>query len=652
MKQNTHIGYSSLLVALVAAGLTACSTSGDDPFGDWQQPEDPFTQGNGDNNGGNGSATDDGSTPTFDSTITAWSGQTATDAADDVAGSDEDFYVEANKFKNTVKIAYSGSTATVESTSDKVVIQQTGAYVTVDMATNTVSGVEIIVSGKSDDGALKIYGSKKFKLTLNGVELTSQRGPAINSQCKKRIFVHVADDTTNRLTDPSTYTDDAYYLDASTQADEDRKGCFFSEGNLIFSGHGTLVVAGKKKHGICTDGYLWMRPGTTIAVTEAAKNAIHVKGDTDDGIGVTINGGLIYANVASTAGKAIKTDLDVNVNGGTLLLNTSGVATYDEDDKDTSSAACIKADGNITISGGELTLKSSGTGGKGLNADGNITVEGGTTTITTTGGKYYYTSSLTSSPKGVKADGNVTVSGGKLNISVTGKSDGSEGLESKATMLISGGETYVYAYDDAINASTAINITGGKVFAYALNNDGIDSNGSLTISGGTVIAVGASSPECGIDVDNGTNFKINGGTVMAIAGGSLQNRPSSASSQCSVEYSGFSLAKDKKVAVLDSSSTPLLTLALPKTLSGGSFFFSAPGLKSGSSYTVSTGGELTGYSESWNGWYKDGTWTNGTQAQSFTISSTVTGIGTSTGGMGGGQQGGGQQGGGGGWGWH
>jgi hypothetical protein len=636
MKQLLYSG-------LMALAFTACSTSGDDPLNNWSQNQNPFNQGqdNGQNNQG-GAVTESNLASTLDATIYEWDGQTATDAADDVAGTDEDFYYETNKFKQTVKITYHGSEATVESSSADILVQQTGAYVTVDMATNSVSGVEIIASGTSTDGALKIYGSKKFKLTLNGVELTSQRGPALNSQCKKRIFVHVADGTTNRLTDASKYTDDAYYLDESAKDDEDRKGCFFSEGNLIFSGHGTLVVAGKKKHGIATDGYLWTRPGVTLVITEAAKNAIQVKGDTDDGIGVSIHGGYIYANVSSTAGKCIKTDLNAEIYGGTLQLNTSGEATYDEDDKDTSSAACIKADGDIAIHGGTLTLKSTGTGGKGLNADGAITVAGGHTTITTTGGKYYYTNSLTSSPKGVKADGDVTITDGELNIAVTGQSDGSEGLESKATMTISGGQTYVYAYDDAINASKAINITGGKVFAYALNNDGIDSNGTLTISGGVVIATGASSPECGIDVDNGTNFRINGGTVIALAGGSLQNRPASSSSQCSVEYNGFTLAKGSKVSVLDSSSAPLLTLEMPKSLSSGSLFFSHPQLKSGSKYTVSTGGSVQSYTDAWSGWYEGGTWADGTAVQSFTISSTVTSLGQSSGMGGGGNQPGGR----------
>jgi hypothetical protein len=631
---NCILGFTSL------ATVVSCNTTN---FNEW---DDPMQNNQGNTTGmSSGSSQDDGEAPTFDSTIKTWSGETATDAAADVVGSDADFYYEANKFAKTITVTYNGDKATVESNSSDVLVHQDGAYVTLDMATNAVSGVEVIASGTSSNGGLKIYGTKKFKLTLNGVDLTSQKGPAINSQCHKRMFVHLANGTTNKITDCATYTDDSYYLEST---DEDRKGCMFSEGNLIFSGTGSLIVAGKYKHGIATDGYFWMRPGVTIVVQEAAKNGIQVKGDTDDGIGVTIKGGFIYANISSVAGKAIKTDLDANIDGGTLQLNTSGAATFDTDENDTSSAAGIKADGNINISAGTLTLKSTGTGGKGLNADGEINVSGGETTITTTGGKYTYNRNYTSSPKGAKADGNVNISGGKLNISVTGKSDGSEGLESKKIMTISGGEVYSYAYDDAINASSAINVTGGKVFAYAQNNDGIDSNGSLAISGGVVIGCGTSSPECGIDVDNSNNFKINGGTVIAIAGGSLQSKPSSASTQCCVEYGGLSANKDTYVTVLNSSSKPLLTFKLPKSLSSGSFFFSCSGLAKSSSYTIASGGTLSSYTQAWNGWYDGGTWSNGSTVSTFSISSTITSLGTSTSGMGGG---GGQGGGWGGWGW-
>ena len=410
-------------------GFPGCSTAGDDPF----NGEIPGMSGDNSGNVGGGSA-GSGDTPSFDSTITPWSGDKATDAAQDKVGTDEDFYHEANTFTNKVTVKFADSDATIESNNNKILCYKTGAYVTIDMQTNSVSKTEIVLSGSSSDGALKIYGDKKFKLTLNGVSLTSKRGPAINSQDKKRMFVHLQDGTSNYLTDNTSYTDDAYYLDKT--ASEDRKGCFFSEGSMLFSGTGVLAVAGKYKHGVVTDGYLWTRPGVTIAVTEAAANAIHVKGDSDDKIGVCINGGLIYANVASTAGKGIKTDYNVEVKGGTLNLNTTGGAEYDKDEKDTSSASCIKTDGDVIISGGTLVLKSSGKGGKGINCDGALTVSGGSTTVTTTGAKFTYSSSLTSSPKGVKADGDINITGGALNIAASGSNDGAEALESKALLTL------------------------------------------------------------------------------------------------------------------------------------------------------------------------------------------------------------------------
>ncbi|MBO5250988.1 MAG: carbohydrate-binding domain-containing protein [Bacteroidaceae bacterium] len=609
-------------------GVCASCTT-DNPFGGMDVPGG--MQGNG--MGGNmGSVSDDGDKPDFDTDITAWNGETADDASLDVVGTEKDFYHEVNTFSHQVIVTYDGETASIENSNDQILCYHTGAYVTIDMQTNDVGKTEIVLKGKSENGGLKIYGTNKFKLTLEGVELHSQKGPAINSQCKKRIYVHVADGTTNRLTDVSQYADDVYYLGDAEE--EDRKGCFFSEGNLIFSGHGTLVVAGKYKHGIVTDGYFWMRPGVTVVVTEAAKNAIHVKGDEDDNIGVYIGGGLIHANVSSVAGKGIKTDLHVEIAGGQLILNTSGNAVYEDDEQDTSSASGIKTDGDLSITGGTLNLKSTGTGGKGLSVDGNFNLSGGEVTVVTTGGKYTYTSDLTSSPKGVKADGDITITDGLLNIYVSGKSDGSEGLESKGTLTINGGEVYVYAYDDAINAASAFNLSGGKVYAYACNNDGVDSNGSMTINGGLLVCSGCSSPEGGIDVDNSNLFKINGGTVVAM-GGTLQSSPSSSSSQRSVVYNGLSISKGKNISILDKSGKSILTIEAPRTINGGSLFFSLPDLSVNASYTISSGGTISDYSDLWNGWYQGGTWSSGTEVTTFTSGSTVTTIGTSSG-MGGG----------------
>ena len=459
MKKITR--YLTYFLLVVLLGGVSCTDNGSDepdmpPGGEQPAPGGPAP---------GGGVADDGELPGFDYEITAWNGETASDAALDAAGTDADMYHEANSFSNVVTVTYNGASATVESSNNAITSNIAGAYVAIDMLTNSVAGTEIVVKGKSEDGGLKIYGNKKFKLTLQGVELASQKGPAINNQCKKGMFVHLADGTTNSLADAESYSDDTYYNNPAVI--EDRKGCFFSEGNMLFSGSGVLSVAGKNNHAVVTDGLMMIRPGVTLVVTEAANNAIHVKGDLNDNVGLKMNGGLVYANVASVAGKAVKCDLNVEVAGGTMLLNVSGDATYDTTDKDTSSATCIKAGKNIIFTGGKHVLKSTGSGGKGLNADGEITVAGGEVTITTTGGEYVYSDAITSSPKAVKADGNVTISDGVLNIAATGKSDGTEGLDSGASLSISGGETFVYAYDDAVNITSSKLVSGGKLYAYS-----------------------------------------------------------------------------------------------------------------------------------------------------------------------------------------
>lgn len=576
---------------------------------------------------------DDGDIPDFDETIHDYDGERATDS--DTPGTDEDIYWEANNFKTKITVAYSGSTAEVVCSESKVQSHVSGAHVVIDMETGGVSGAEIEISGKSDDGSLKIYGGKKYKLTLNGVELSSKRGPAINSQCKKRCFVHLADGTVNRLTDAAAYADDTWYIDGSTSAGEDRKGCFFAEGHLIFSGRGVLVVAGRQKHGIATDGYMYTRPGSTIAVTEAAKNGIQVKGDEGDDMGLTVTGGLLYVNVASEAGKCIKSDLHADIRSGKLDLNTSGNAVYDTSERDTSSAAGIKTDGDIRISGGEMTVKSTGTGGKGLNADGMLTVSGGTTTLTTSGGQYKYSSSVTSSPKGVTAEGDIHITGGTLNISVTGRSEGSEGLESKSTLTIDNGRVYSYAYDDAINADKAVVINGGRVYAYAVNNDGIDSNGTLTLNGGLVIASGSAAPEEGFDCDRSTDFTVTGGTLIGTGGAAIA--PSTATTtQRTVIYNGISATKDELLAILDASGKPILVYALPRSMNSMALFVSTPDIAAGAAYSVVKGGSVSGSGDEWCGWYSGGTWSGGSQVGTFTSSSMITTIGNSSGPGGGG----------------
>lgn len=631
---------------------TEVGGNGDDNTGD---QGDEGTENEGDNTEGDGTENESGNeegnendptqpdqgseeeiVPNGD--IDPWTGAVADDASRDVVGSDNDLFVELNSFTKRVVVRFDGNTATVESTNSAIITHISGAYVTVDMSTNGVDGVEIVAQGKSSDGGLKIYGEKKFKLVLNGLDITSKKGPAINSQCGKRVYLHLADGTTNRIADIATYNDDAYTLPGVYS--EDRKGALFTEGHIILSGHGVLVAEGKYKHAIVTDGYYYQRPGSTVVVTAAAKNALHVKGDDEDGIGAWFVGGRFEAKVASVAGKGVKSDLDIRIDGGKFDITTSGNAEYVSSEADTSSASALKADGSVIVNGGELNFLSTGSGGKGINADGGLTFNGGMTNIKTTGTQYKYNNNNTSSPKGIRVDGAIVINDGVINIEVTGQSEGSEGMESKSTITFNGGETKVESYDDGINAKSDITIRGGKIYTYGSKNDGMDSNGSIMMEGGLVIGVGSTSPETGVDVDNSNMWKINGGTMIGF-GGSMMASPSSASSQCMLIYNGLSTTAGQVVTLLDSSDNVIVSFEYPLTRTGATLLLSCPEIVKNSSYKVWQGGTISNPSEEWLYWSVDGTLSGGSQLNTFTPTAIITTIGSGGGGGGGGWPGGG-----------
>lgn len=568
---------SRYFICFLAVAMLFSSVSCEDKDGPYTPPEPEINPGI--------TTGDDGDKPSFDYDITAWNGETATDAHLDYPGNDASFYHEANSFGTSILVTFNGTSASVESANSKVISKVEGAYVALNMKTNSVGTTEIIVRGTTSDGGLKIYGNKAIKLTLDGADITSTKGPAINNQCNKALFVHLTDASTNSLTDASVYSDDIYYINKTSA--EDRKGCFFSEGEIIFSGTGVLKVAAHYKHAIVTDGFFKMRPGVTLVVSNTAKNAIHVKGDTDEKLGVVIDGGLLHTSVASLAGKGIKCDMKVEIKGGKQVINTTGDSEYDASTKDTSSAAGIKADGDCIISGGKLYIKSTGKGGKGINSDTNISFSGGESTIITSGGEYQYSPTITSSPKAVKADGNITISAGSLNVAALGVGSGSEGLDCAKDFTVSGGNTYIYAYDDAVNVNGAANITGGNIELYSSTNDGIDANGRLTISGGTLLCTASHAPESGIDVDKSTHFIINGGTVIAYAG-ALQSLPSSSSTQNSVLCKGVPCAKGAVLKVFDATGNEVVMHKCGRSIADAAFFFSTPKIAMGT-YSLSVG---------------------------------------------------------------
>jgi hypothetical protein len=191
-------------------------------------------------------------------------------------------------------------------------------------------------------------------------------------------------------------------------------------------------------------------------------------------------------------------------------------------------------------------------------------------------------------------------------------------------LTINNGTITTKTSDDGINASDAMYINGGVIYAYSSSNDAIDSNGTLTVTGGTVVAAGTSAPEEGFDCDHNT-FKITGGTLIGIAGASSAPTASVCKQPSVLLGSG---SANKLINIQSSDGVEALTFLIPRSYS--TMLFSSSKLKSGTTYTVYTGGSVTGGTVV-NGLYTAGEYTPGTSGSTFTVSSMFTKVGGSVG---------------------
>ena len=445
-------------------------------------------------------------------------------ASDDSDANDDDI-VSNTTFDRTVKVTFSTSgSATVKNMGSNISAVVSGNDVTV-----TNSGKENVIyelSGTTTDGFFKLYSSKKQAIVLNGVSITNKNGAAINNQSKKRTFVVV--NGSNSLSDGSSYTD--------TPSDEDEKAAFFSEGQLVFSGSGSLKVTASGKAGITSDDYVRFMSSPTVNVTSSAGHGVRGKDY------ILVSNGSITASVSANMKKGFSSDSLVAITGGTTNITVTGGVAYDSDDADYKGTAGIKADYNFTMSGGSLTIKNSGKGGKGIRAGdydfdetnhvvGDSYITGGTINITTTGSE-----SNDVSCKGIKIGwvtkngsgdhatvtgnaGNLYISGGVVNVTCSK----AECIEAKGNLTISGGEVYASsAGDDAINSQGEMNISGGYVYAFSSANDAIDANHDLKLSGGYTTAITTKgSPEVALDANTEDRYKLyiySGATVVAYGG--------------------------------------------------------------------------------------------------------------------------------------
>lgn len=516
-------------------------------------------------------------------------------SSDDTEDSDDN--VSNTEFDRTIYITWASSGATVTGDGNGIV-SVSGGNVT---ANNTGTDEKVIyeLSGSTSNGSFKLYSDRKQAIVLNGVSITNPAGAAINVQGTvaspnkgKRTFVVVTG--TNTLADGSS----AAY---STTNDEDMKAVFFGEGQLVFSGSGSLTINANNKQGkagLTSDDYIRFMSSPTISVNSGSSAGHGVRGKDY----ILVSNGTVNAAVAANCKKGFSSDSLVRFDGGTTVIKVTGGAAKDEDGEYTGSAG-IKADQLFEMTGGSVTITNSGVGGKGIKVGGNSTdkvyigtstISGGSLSITTTGANYTTGDvsskgfkigwAIKSGNKYTDMTGDLLVTGGKVYVNCAKN----EALEVKKTLTVKGGEIYAYsASDDAINCASTMTIEGGYVCGISSGNDAIDSNGNCYIKGGVVYAAGKSSPELGIDANTEGGYKlyVQGGTIFAIggleSGASLTQSCYSVSSWSKSTWYALTVGSNTYAfktpssggtpLVVSGSSTP--TLKSGVTVSGGTSYF-------------------------------------------------------------------------------
>lgn len=359
---------------------------------------------------------------------------------------------------------------------------------------------------------------------------------------------------------------------------------------------GTYIVSGS-----LTNGQLAVKSADTdkvkiilngASITNASNSAIYLENATktiihlQEGTANTVvDGGASPGAIYSTSTLSIFGEGTLNITGniddgimsrGGLIIKSG---TYDI----TSAVSAIKSDRNVIIDGGTYTL--------------------------------------TAGNDGIHADEELTINDGNINILQS-----VEGLEG-SVVTINGGEIRLVASDDGVNASSDLNIDcyiyihGGFLYVNA-EGDGIDANGHIVMTGGTVLVNGPTgSGDGAIDYDR--TFNISGGTLIAVGSANMAVAPSSTSSQRAVMVRLSAVQSAHTIVHMrDAAGTELFTYSPSKRYQ--SVLFSSPDLATGTPYSMYTGGSSTGSVA--DGLYDGGIYTSGTLQSTFSLSGTVTNI--------------------------
>lgn len=423
---------------------------------------------------------------------------------------------------------------TITFSSDKITCSDSDVSIEDNVITISKAG-NYTVSGSSENAQIIIDASDddEVSLTLSDLSLSCETSAPIYAKKAKQLTVTLEDGSTNYL----STTDEFVAID-----DNNIDGVIFSKDDLILTGSGSLEIDSPYGHGIVTKDELTVEDGTYTMTCK--KHGLSGK----DGIRIV---------------------------NGTFTLSTQ---------KDG-----IHTDGDLTIENGDINILESLEGLEGQTItilDGNIDIVSSDDGINAAGA---------SDSSNSQSSDNFENQKGNTPQPPQNNSDGQQppelpdnqqqGMEPPTD---NGNEFGGNAggFDMDADESCSLTISGGNIHINA-GGDGIDSNGTFTMTGGTVFVEG---PESNGDsaLDYGISATITGGSFLAIGYSGMSQNFGTDSTQYSYMTTLESTVEEvpSTITLTDSEGNTILTQDTSKTYN--CVIISCPELKEGSTYTLTT----------------------------------------------------------------
>lgn len=501
-----------------------------------------------------------------------------------------------------------------------------GATVLSNDVTTITSAGSYILTGAYAGITVSVGDGETAHLFLNNATISGGAGIAISNTNKKSTLIITACE--NTVNEVASKGDDVNAIHV--------------KGTLKINGTGTIKVSAKK-NGIKVSKGLSIADSTInltagnhalsarfietenakINVLSAGKDALNAECD-DETQEFTLDEGYVSLKsskvFASVSGDGIQADTFVYITGGSVDIETAAtfvsygaesMATYNlsEDDfRYIKSGDTYKKIDDVATKGARYAMIQSAKGIKcgeikyeidgteyavTKNSNYFIVIDGARVKINSSDDAIHTNSGnvlikggaldLTTLDDGIHADELVKIDGGE--ITVNGSYEGIEG----AYVEIGGGTIYITASDDGINAASddeSVNehiiISGGTITVDA-SGDGLDSNGTIYVTGGTLIVYGPTTgADTGLDADGG--ILIDGGNVFVASSKEMLEIPASNSKSNVLVYGVNTVPAGSEIILTNADGGEMVRITLKKQAQA--IILSTPELATNGTYSL------------------------------------------------------------------